>query len=97
MGGQTVFNHYTDFRFMRGEASAILGFAAIHKLEFSAGDAVSVTLKNGNNTSGKLSNVQDASVDGWTGETEQGYVFVAPSSVRVVEFGESGSTDQMSK
>jgi hypothetical protein len=94
MGGQTVFNHYTDFRFMRGESSASLEFAAIQKLEFSAGDTVTVTLKNGNTTSGTLSNVQDAGVDGWTGETEQGYVFLAPSLVRAVEFGESSSTDK---
>jgi hypothetical protein len=74
-----------------------LEFSAIRKLEFSAGDTVTVTLKNGNTTSGKLSNVEDARVDGWTGETEQGYVFLEPSLVRAVEFGESSSTDKKGK
>jgi hypothetical protein len=96
-GGQVVYNHYTDFRFMRGESLATVEFAAIRKLEFSDGDTVTVTLKNGNTTSGKLSTVMDAGVVGWTGETEQGLVFLAPSLVRAVEFGESSAADKKGK
>jgi hypothetical protein len=95
-GGTMVTETYIDFQFMRGESSATLKFATIRKLEFSAGDTdtVTVTLRNGNTTSGKLSNEKDARVDGWTGETEQGIVFLDPGWVRSVEFGDASSTNE---
>jgi hypothetical protein len=88
VGGATRHNHYADFRFLRGESLTTVAFAAIRKLEFSGEDAVSVTLKNGHVATGKLSDKDDARLDGWTGETDQGLAFVAPASVRAVEFGD---------
>jgi hypothetical protein len=95
--GLPHYNYYSDFRFMRGESLATLDFAAIRKLEFSAGDGVTVSLKNGNTTSGKLSSSEDNRVDGWTGETEQGLVFLSRSLIRSVEFGEFSTSEKKSK
>jgi hypothetical protein len=87
-GGETRYNHYTDFRFLRGESLTTVEFAGIQKLEFSGADTVTVTLKNGHVATGKLSGKDAARLDGWTGETDQGLAFFAPDSVRAVEFGE---------
>jgi len=46
-------------------------------------------LKNGKTASGKLFTEGHPCVDGWSGETDQGLVFIAPNLVRSVEFGES--------
>jgi hypothetical protein len=97
IGGTTRYNHYKDFRFMRGESLATLEFAAIKKLEFTADGAVTVMLKNGLTASGKLSNADDARVLGWTGETKQGLVFLAPDLVHTVEFGEPSTIDKTGK
>jgi len=97
MGGSTRYLHYCNFKFMRGESLATSEFAAIRKLEFNADDNVIVSLKNGNTGSGKLSSKDDARVDGWTGETEQGFVFLPPALVQSIEFGDSGTTVTKSK
>jgi len=88
IGGSTRYYHYSDFSFMRGESLATLNLGAIAKLEFGPDEAVTVSLKSGSSAVGKLSNHEDARVDGWTGESDQGSVFLPPKSVRAIEFGE---------
>jgi hypothetical protein len=88
LGGTTRYHHNSDFSFMRGESLATLKFGAIAKLDFGPDEAVTVTLKSGSSASGKLSRNGDARVDGWTGESDQGSVFISPDAVRAIEFGE---------
>ncbi len=86
IGGSTRYSHYDDILFMRGESIVTVKFEDLQKLEFDAAGAVTVTLKNGNTATGKLATGAGAGLEGWTGEAD-GFVFVAPESVRAVIFG----------
>lgn len=86
IGGTTVYAHYADFRFKRGESLVTVPFEKIQKVEFNANNAVSVTLITGSSASGNLSNEKEAGVEGFTGLTALGNVYIAPTRVKSIVF-----------
>ena len=94
MGGSMRYMHYDDVSLMRGESVATVKFADLQRLEFDKAGAITVTLKNGNSATGKLASGDGAGVKGWTGESDSGFVFVSPESVRAVVFGNTTAARQ---
>jgi len=90
-GAVVYMRHYDDFRFIRGESLATVQFTDLLRLEFEPEGSVTVNFKNGNRATGKLSDSNDAGVDGWTGEIGSGLVFVSQESVRAIAFGNTAA------
>ena len=86
IGGADQYLHYDDFRFLRGQSLSTVKFTAIKRLEFEDEKDVSVTLKNGKQTSGTISTEQDNNILGFTGTFTQGKFFVSKKRVKVIEF-----------
>lgn len=85
VGGRTRYDHLDDFTFLRGESLARLPFDQISVLAFN-GSAVTVTSKNGNSASGKLSTGGEASLHGFTWIGEDSYYFAEPAQVKSIQF-----------
>jgi len=87
IGGRTRYHHYTDFRFLRGESLLTVPFENLKTIEFGPEGKVDVMLKNGKSATGKLSDEDDAGVDGFTGLCDEGEFFINPDHVKSIEFG----------
>lgn len=87
IGGRTRYYHYTDFSFLKGESLLTVPFENIKTIEFGPGSKVDVTLKNGKSATGKLSDEDNAGVDGFTGLCDEGEFFINPEHVKAIEFG----------
>ena len=88
IGGKDAYSNEASFCFLRGESSSELAFGLIGKLEFGRDDAVTVTLKTGASAAGKLvPQGKSGGVYGWNGESDRGWMFFGPSSVRSISFG----------
>lgn len=87
IGGSTSYvnNHFTDLRFMRGEAKTTLDFAKLKSVEFGDG-GITVTLASGTSSPGKLYDETEAGTTGFTGFCDKGQFYVEIKAIKSILF-----------
>ena len=94
IGGETQYRENADVRFLRGQSLVAIEFTALRTLQFGPGESITVTLKNGNTTTGQISEREDDRVDGFTGIYEKGFFFIHARHVKAIQFGPVQETAQ---
>ena len=80
-------NTYSDFRFFRGKSLVNIEICKLKSIEFGTSKNVTVTLKNGKSTSGKLYDKDtevEGVVEGWTGFYNKGLFFIKSSHIKKI-------------
>ena len=86
VGGETVFASYTDIRFVRDSAIETVDFKHLRRIALPGSGTVTLTLKDGSEVTGKLSQEKWAGLDGFRGEGLEGEFYVEACRVDSVEF-----------
>jgi len=76
-----------NFEFLRGESEATVRLTDLKTLQFRPGKKVTVTLKNGNSSTGQYSDEGSSGVIGFSGTCEKGDLFIDVKDIRAIEFG----------
>ena len=85
MGGEWKPGTDEVIEFIRGESKSTVTMENIAKVEFGAGGALSITLRNGNSATGKLGS--EKVVEGFCGTFEKGYFFIDKKHIKSIQFG----------
>lgn len=81
--------HFTDFRFIRGETSQTIPFEKIKMVDFASGESVIVTTKTDAKAEMKLSQKNEETLTGFTGTSSKGDFYVPAKFVKSIAFGDA--------
>jgi hypothetical protein len=81
--------HFTDFRFIRGETSQTIPFDKIKAVDFTSGESVTVTTKSDAKAEMKLSQKNEETLSGFTGTSSKGDFYVPAKFVKSIAFGDA--------